>query len=128
MENIDAVFETKKNVFGRDIQILKFNEADDKASRKMWINENEALQVLKNEFIFQNGKEYRVKYLISDGWRSGETFRKSNNTILENHVYSKEYEIVNYGGQALELIKIYGIEVSEVKPKENIEWADLLDD
>jgi hypothetical protein len=128
MENVEAVFETKQNAFGRNIQILKFNDADDEPSRKMWINEDEALDILNSEFNFQNGKQYRVKYLVSNGWRSGETFTKNENTNLKNYVYSKEYEIANYGGQALEFIKIFGIVVSEVKPKQEINWDDLLDD
>jgi hypothetical protein len=125
MQNVEAVFETKQNAFGRNIQILKFNDADDEPSRKMWINEDEALNILNDEFNFQNGKQYRIKYLVSNGWRSGDTFRMNNNINLKDYVYSKEYEIANYGGQALDIVKIFGIVVSEVKPKEEINWNDV---
>ena len=128
LEDVEAVFETKRNAFGRNIQVLKFNDGDDEVSRKMWIKEIEAFKLLESEFNFQNGKEYRIKYLTSYGWRSGTAFRKNENTNLLNHTYSQEDEIANYGTQALDKLKIFGIVVSEVKPKQEINWDNILDD
>lgn len=129
MAEIQAEYKSYRNDFGRSIQILRFNNGDlnQTASRTNWINEDEALDYLNNDFQFANGKKYRIKYLVSKGWRSGQAFVKGNNTNLANHVFSHEVDIAMYGNQGLDKdeIHIFGIEVSEVKPDENLDWNEI---
>lgn len=130
-EEIQAELNTFRNKFGRVVQVLKINDGivNPKASRSRWISEDDALNYLENEFVFENGKEYRIKYLISNGWKSGTVFKKSNNTDLSKFVFSHEMEVTLYQNQGLvgDEIHIFSIEVTEVQPREEIEWDDILD-
>ena len=131
MDEVNAEYKVDRNSFGKTVQTLRFNEGNllRKESRTKWINEDEALEYLREVFNFQNGNEYRIKYLVSKGWRSGGTFLKNNNTNLSEHVYSHETEAEMYTGQGLTFdnIHIFGIEVLQVKSRQEIDWQNFFD-
>jgi hypothetical protein len=126
MENIQADFTVQRNKFNRVSQILKFNEYG-KPSRNYYLTEEEAINMLNNEFVFEDGKSYRVKYLTSNDWRSGPTFQKNENTNISDYVYNSLTEMERYDAQGLaeEDLHIFGIIVDEVLPAQRINFEEF---
>lgn len=127
MAEVDAEYRSTRNIFGKTVQTLKFNDDYRNASRNFYINEDEALDYLQRLFRFRNGEHYRINYLTSLGWRTGLTFLKNNNTNLAHHVFTHEMDIIKYQAQGLQYgdIHIFGIEVVQAKENEPLDWQQL---
>lgn len=75
-----------------------------------------AYEQVRDNFNFDDGKDYIIKYLTNDGrpWKGGSAFTYRNGMDLRNHVYSAELSQEMYGEQALDDIHVYGIVVEEI--------------
>lgn len=129
---VQAEFKSYRNKYNRQMQLLTFNNPNilnPTPSRDFWLSEADALEYLHELFNFENGKQYRIKYLVSQGWRSGSNFTKTPNTNLQNHVYNHAVDVEMYHNQALDLddIHIFGIYSVETTPNDNIDWEDIVE-
>ena len=111
--------EMELNVVKRDVgtvQQMYFLDNNGNHSRGNdrhgYFDDEGALEQLYENFNFENGKYYMIKYLTNDGkpWKSGKAFQFENGTNLRNHAYNS---VEMYGAQDID-IHIYAIVVEEL--------------
>lgn len=116
-EEVDTQVEYKNGVnsFNRQIQQMYFTE-NGKNTRNAYFSLEQAEQMLNEHFYFVNNKNYIIKYLTNQQWKSGRAFQFRNGLNLGDHVYNIDTEQELYGGDALDedTLRIYGIIVEEV--------------
>lgn len=105
------------NKFGRGIQKMYFLDDNNQHTRNAFFSLEQAKEQVRENFNFEVGKRYIIKYLTNYQWKSGQHFQYNNNLDLSNFVYGIEDEMQMYGEQALDEnnVHIYGIVVEEVK-------------
>jgi hypothetical protein len=102
-----------RDKYNRRIQVFDIvNEETNEPSREHYLDLDEALEILNDNFQFENGRQYILKLNTGQGWKSrGNIFTFRDGMNLYNEIYNEQYEIAQYGGDALDKdsIRVYGI-------------------
>lgn len=113
-----AEFNEFRNDFGRIIQTLTLVDANGTPTRNAFISLDQAIEQLEENFEFEEGKRYLIKYLTSQRYKAGQMFTYDEDTNIADYVWSEDDEQERYGAQALskEEIHVFSIVVEEIKP------------
>lgn len=116
MENVQVQYTQDTNDFGRTNQVMYLTDNGIQTRDYYWTLENARNQL--DQFNFENGKIYHIKYLTSSSWKVGSAFQKVAHLNPADYAYSIEEEDNHYGISALERddIHVYGIVVEELSP------------
>jgi DNA/RNA endonuclease YhcR with UshA esterase domain len=113
--NVDVEYKQSRNKFGRGIQQMYFLDENGNHTRNAFFTLEGALEQLNENFNFENGKNYTVKYLTNYQWKGSKQFQYRNGIDLSDFVYGPATEEELYGDEALDEdhIRVYGIVVEE---------------
>ena len=111
----DIEFEEKINKFNEKVQTMYFLDEARQHTRNAYFSLDQAEEQLKENFNFEDGKHYLIKYLTNYGWKSAKTFQYRNGIDVSDYTYNEETEIYLYNDNALnrDEIHVYGIVVEE---------------
>jgi len=118
MEDARAVKKNVRNSKGKMTQELFLVDGNNKHTRDAYFDLNSALDQVYQNFQFEDGKKYDIKYLTNDGrgWKGAKGFLYTNGMNLSTHVYSAEMSEILYEEDSLDsdFIRVYGIVVQEL--------------